>query len=353
MSDSAPSTTDGSALIFVASQPRSGSTLLQRILVGHPEISTAEEPWLMLPPVYSLRSEGVEAEYSTYWAAQAIDRFLAAFKDGRDVYYDGLRRMYGSIYEQYLDEHGGSYFLDKTPRYYLILPELHRVFPKATFVLLVRNPLAVLSSILRTWIGPNWFKLAAYGIDLRKGPEKLIQGKDALGDRAALVQYEDLVENPGPEVEAICRQIGVPFDPALLTYENRNFNWKYGDQTKVRDRDRPDTGSIKKWVRAVQDDPQHWRLLRDYLDGLSPALLRRMGYSHDHLSRSLDRHEPSRSALRFTHSLDWLLAKPKEKRDWVDINLQRLKSSLLRNGLSGTVGRALSRTASEAKRLLS
>ena len=38
----------GHDLIFVISQPRSGSTLLQRLLSGHSWIQTSAETWLML-----------------------------------------------------------------------------------------------------------------------------------------------------------------------------------------------------------------------------------------------------------------------------------------------------------------
>ena len=54
----------GENLIFIISQPRAGSTLLQRILGGHPEIHTAAEPWIMLHPLYALKSKGCSAEYN-------------------------------------------------------------------------------------------------------------------------------------------------------------------------------------------------------------------------------------------------------------------------------------------------
>ena len=38
----------GDNLIFIISQPRSGSTLLQRMLSGHADIKSAAETWLML-----------------------------------------------------------------------------------------------------------------------------------------------------------------------------------------------------------------------------------------------------------------------------------------------------------------
>ena len=35
--------------IFLFSLPRSGSTLLQRVLMSHKDIASVAEPWLMLP----------------------------------------------------------------------------------------------------------------------------------------------------------------------------------------------------------------------------------------------------------------------------------------------------------------
>ena len=141
----------GQNLIFLISQPRSGSTLLQRILGGHPDIHTVSEPWLMLHPFYALRgTSGISTEYSTYPAHRALMNFLSTFDQGEELFFEGVRRMYGHFYEKALDTSGSRYFLDKTPRYYLIIPELIQTFPKAKFIILLRNPLAVLSSMVKT-----------------------------------------------------------------------------------------------------------------------------------------------------------------------------------------------------------
>ena len=62
----------GEGLIFIISQPRAGSTLLQRMLSGHPDIATAAEPWLLLHPLYGLRQHGIQAEYNSQWAFKAV-----------------------------------------------------------------------------------------------------------------------------------------------------------------------------------------------------------------------------------------------------------------------------------------
>ena len=138
----------GEHLILLISQPRSGSTLLQHILASHPQVHTVPEPWFMLHLVYGLRPSGLEAEYNAQYAYLALKGFLDETPDGESAYVEALRNVALCLYEKALEPSGKKYFLDKTPRYYFIIPELHRIFPKAKFIFILRNPLAVLSSIL-------------------------------------------------------------------------------------------------------------------------------------------------------------------------------------------------------------
>src|SRR5262249_20278294 len=43
--------------ILLLSLPRSGSTLVQRVLAAHPGVATASEPWLLLPLLLPLRDD--------------------------------------------------------------------------------------------------------------------------------------------------------------------------------------------------------------------------------------------------------------------------------------------------------
>lgn len=51
-----------SNLIFLISQPRSGSTLLQKLIATSNQIDTLQEPWLMLHPLYALKDHGNQYE---------------------------------------------------------------------------------------------------------------------------------------------------------------------------------------------------------------------------------------------------------------------------------------------------
>ena len=130
----------GSNLIFLISLPRSGSTLLQRILGGHPDIATLAEPWVMLHPLYALKRAGIETEYDAVLAREALDDFLGQIDGGETAYVEGVRRFAGDLYARALARQGKRLFLDKTPRYYRIIPELRQVFPRAKFIILLRNP---------------------------------------------------------------------------------------------------------------------------------------------------------------------------------------------------------------------
>ncbi|HEB84149.1 MAG TPA: sulfotransferase, partial [Bacteroidetes bacterium] len=179
---------EGENLIFVVSQPRAGSTLLQRILGGHPQVHTTAEPWIMLHPLFGLKKSGIHAAYDHALGRQALEDFCSTLPDGREACLRAVRAMGLELYNSALAGTGKSRFLDKTPRYYFILPELSEVFPRASLVLLFRNPLAVLSSILDSWLSwGKWWEneaIAQYRYDLLEAPRRLIEGREALGGRA-------------------------------------------------------------------------------------------------------------------------------------------------------------------------
>ncbi|HWN97614.1 MAG TPA: sulfotransferase, partial [Methylomirabilota bacterium] len=120
---------------FIISQPRAGSTLLQRLLATHPQIQTIGEPWLAIPFVYALREKGVSAEYIHVSMAQGFGDFVSKLPGGRADYFQEVRAMLERL-QQKIPAPGKTYFLDKTPRYHLILEELAEIFPDAKFIVL-------------------------------------------------------------------------------------------------------------------------------------------------------------------------------------------------------------------------
>lgn len=326
----------GENLIFLISQPRSGSTLVQRILAVHPDIYTTSEPWLMLHPHYALRSDGYRAEYNEELARKAMEAFLQVIPKGEDEYIKGVRRMYSYLYESALAGSGKRYFLDKTPRYYLIIPELFRTFPKARYIILFRNPLAVLCSVLKTWVKEDWFSLSGAKNDLIRAPRLLLGGLGLLGKGVVVIHYEPLVENPGGEVKRICDLLGLDFVPEMIEYGRLNLpHWSLGDAEGIYQHAQPATENIQKWVKMLAD-PQVWRLANDYLELLGNEIVEEIGYPYQELRQLLEMHRPRRVSPRLTFPLAWLLNEPvKGPKRWM-CGVSTLMMLLRTRGVRGT-----------------
>jgi len=270
----------GNNLIFLISQPRAGSTLLQYILAGHPQIGTTPEPWLMLHPVYALRRKGVETEYFFNRYRIAFGAFLQTFPEGERLHDEAVRAYAGTLYNRACQHLGVPRFLDKTPSYTLIIPELYRIFPQARFIFLLRNPMAVLHSILTTWVRNDYTRMKKHRYSLLGAPRHIAEGIQLLGDQALIVRYETLVTHPEETVADLCRQLGVKYTPAMLEYRAQlPAKATMGDPTGVRRHQRPDKHSLEAW-RALTENAQTLHFAKAYLQALGADTLQALGYEY-------------------------------------------------------------------------
>lgn len=331
----------GNNLIFLISQPRAGSTLLQRILGSHSDIHTVAEPWVMLHPLYALRDKGYEAEYNAQVSRSALVNFVDGLPGGRECHVVGVRRMCSYLYDQALVGSGKRLFLDKTPRYYLIIPELCQVFPSAHYIILLRNPLAVLCSIIDTWVKGDWLKLYNYKYDLLDAPSLL---NDAIQrvPNLLVVHYEQLVNDSHTEVNRLCDYLGISFESTMINYGRTDSpQWSLGDMTSIYKYSQPVTSKVDKWVKAIEN-PQIWRLAHDYLHLLGGETCQKLGYSYQELEDILESRRPSKFALLGTWSLKYLLSKPLERRGV----LPRLIRAIKRRGMLALTDAVVRRTRS-------
>jgi len=279
----------GANLIFLISQPRAGSTLLQKILGAHPEIHTVSEPWVALHPLFALRQKGVSAFYSHALAREATRDFVS-----EQVYFDGVRLLLNHLYNSVLAPSGKPIFLDKTPRYYFIIAELRRVFPDARFLFLLRNPLAVLSSILEAWVDrPPPGRRCALRLDLLHdlltAPHSLADAIANPGPNDAIIHYEELVRNPEVEVTRLCERLRLPFVPEMVEYgaNDEMARWRFGDQVTVYAEKRPTPSRVERWRNNLAATPAWTGMAHAYLAALGPGLIKRLGYDYSELAGGL------------------------------------------------------------------
>jgi hypothetical protein len=272
--------------VFLLSLPRSGSTLVQRLLGAHPDIATTSEPWILLPYLYTLKRPGVYAEYGHRTAVRAIEDFCQGLPGGREEYLFELRRFVLSLYEGAAG--GRPLFLDKSPRYHLIVDELMELFPEARFVFLWRQPLAVAASIIDSFGRGRW-NLDRYMIDLEDGLQNLVAAARPNDSRCIALRYEDVVADPPGQVGRVLEFLGL--DPHPLSTEEAlaavPLQGRMGDRTGIKAYTMISQEPLHKWQQTMSTALRR-RWCRRYLELVGPHRLAAMGYSYDQLSKEVD-----------------------------------------------------------------
>lgn len=270
--------------IFLLSISRTGSTLIQRIIAAHEGIATASEPWLLLPHAYTLRRQGIDAEYVHPLLVEAIEDFGGRLPRGEDDYLEEMRAFALRLYEKAAGAED-AYFLDKTPPYSLVAEEIMRLFPEAKFVFLWRNPLSVLASMVRTW-GP-WHP-TFMSADLFTGLPRLIAAFDANRGRAHAARFEDLVGGEEEHWRALMGYLELEFDPRSLSrFAEVELNGRMGDPTGRKQYSALSSEPEGKW-RQTLANPLRREWARRYLRFLGAERLALMGYDQERMLNELD-----------------------------------------------------------------
>lgn len=282
-------------LIFLISQPRSGSTLLQRLLGNHSEIFTRSEPWIMLYSLYSLKQKKISAQFDINVWEKAFNDFIENLPDrGKEEYIKELKNMHLNLYSKYLLKSKKNYFLDKTPRYYLIMEELKTIFPHSKKILLIRNPLAVMSSILNTWLKDDYKTLYKFQDDLFlciKESIKILQ-ENKKENSFHILRYENFVSNPDFELNSLCQYLNLDNEKELLDFESNKIDtWIYGDPVNAKNKDFIDN-DYDKWLSNIKSG-QEWRLLYDYLQTIGKKDFELLGYDFKYFELALLQNIPN------------------------------------------------------------
>ena len=271
-------------IVFIASLPRSGSTLLQKMLSANSDVASSAEPWVMLP-FWGMRQVGAgRSVFFHHTAAEAINDFVGNIPDGEAVWTKAIGNYARPLYEAAAA--GKPVFLDKTPRYYLMLPLLRQALPDSLVVILLRNPLAVLASLCETFNRGRfiWFE---YWLDWLEGHRCLAQALREGGVEQTVVRYEDLVSAPAEVLPALCERIGITYSEDMVSsYRGVQLKGRMGDPTGVHRYGAVSTESMDKW-QSFFDSAYRRRVAEKMLSLIDPRDLDTLGYPLESLVRAL------------------------------------------------------------------
>jgi Sulfotransferase family len=259
--------------LFIVGCPRSGTTLLGRMVDAHPDIAVVHEG--RFAPDWFERGRGLTAD--GHVTPELIDGLLGhppfeAISVTREelerLLDDGDRVPYADFVAGIFDLHGRAHGKrlvgDKTPHYVRSLPTLHALWPAARIVHLIRDGRDVAQSVLGwrkvTERGGSVARFSAFREDRVATVACWWEWLVRLGreDGAALppatyheIRYESLVADPAAEAERLCDFLGVPYDDRMLGFH------------EGREREDPGLSAKKAWRRVTPG-------LRDWRSEMSP-----------------------------------------------------------------------------------
>jgi tetratricopeptide (TPR) repeat protein len=201
-------------LTFLTGVPRSGTTLLERVLDAHPGLVSAPET-----PVFS-------SMWNRYLRAcpttRGMRELLAALTpvelhSGRDCYWQDI--------EQAIEQPpAGRVILDKNPSAMPNVPAILRFFPEAKMLIALRDPRAVAWSCFTQYLPPNP-ETAAFNRFDTLGAHLAANYRFWLHSREQLprgiwreCRYETLVSDFETEARDVLAFLGLPWDASVASH---------------------------------------------------------------------------------------------------------------------------------------
>jgi len=287
--------------VFLIGAPRSGSTLLARMLGSHSTIFAPAEPHLMPPLAHLGFHERVDqAPYDPVITQQGLRSFVSLLPGGEADWLAGLRRATDYFYECALAPSGRSLFLDKTPAYALVLDFLAKLYPDARYVVLTRHPMAVWSSYVDSFFDGDAQAAYARNPILERYVPAIARFLRERRVPIVHVRYEALVKDPESGLREICAFLGVAYEPGMIEYGRAEEGAPkagrgLGDPITVNRETRPTTGSIGRWPEALRTDPVRLTQCREIAERLLDPDLALWGTPGPELRKTLAELTPAGS----------------------------------------------------------
>jgi hypothetical protein len=275
--------------LFIVGCPRSGTTLLRRLVDTHPHIAIIHQSRFI--PNFFERRRGLTPEGLV--TTKLVDRLLEArgvknLETSRELLESlveaeepvSYSTFVTGVFDLYGKGQGKRLVGDKTPGYVRSIPTLHALWPEARFVHLIRDGRDVCMSAI-SW--SRAYKLAHRYSTWTEDPITTAAlwwewhvrlGREDGGSLAPKlyheVRYETLVSVPEETCAALCDFLGIPYDDAMLKFHEGRTKMKPGRDAK------------RAWL-PITSDLRDWRtqMTAEDLERFEAAagdLLEELGY---------------------------------------------------------------------------
>jgi tetratricopeptide (TPR) repeat protein len=246
--------------VFLIGFPRTGTTLIEVVLDGNPQVVSLEEHELLAPGVLTFMREPVNFDA----LARADD---ATLNDLREIYWRSVRAAGVDV--------SGKVFVDKHPLNTLKLPLIARLFPQAKILFAVRDPRDVILSCFRRrfQMNPSMYEFltlpgaAAFYAAVMQFAQT---AKGRLQLEWHEIRYERLIADFEQEMRGICGYLGLEWLPGMGEFAQR---------VQSREHATPSTAQLSQGL--VTSATAQWRHYEKQLAAVLPTLepwMNRLGY---------------------------------------------------------------------------
>jgi len=195
--------------IFIVGMPRTGTTLVERILTSHSDVGAL----------------GELKDFPLLMTAMVRER-LAASPSGEDDIDASLRIDFRELGRRYIQSArqlagGARYFVDKLPYNFLYCGYILAALPRAKIIHLRRDPLDTCYAVYKTL----FFNAYSYSYDLQELADYYVGYRahmdhwhHVLPGRILDVTYEELVRDPESQARRVFDWCGLPWQASVLDF---------------------------------------------------------------------------------------------------------------------------------------
>ena len=228
---------DDPSPIFIIGQPRTGTTLVERIVTAHSAVHSAGELQQFGNCIRRLtrydRQERFSAELFT--RAQELDPRVLG-----DEYLLRTTRLRGTL----------PRFVDKLPYNYLFLPHILAALPGAKIIHLVRDPRDACFSVFKQLFAdayPHSYDLEEMARHFVRYHRLMALWRERFPGRFLDVQYEDVVVNLEDNARRILAYLELPWEDACMEFHRQATAVSTASAVQVREP--AHTRSVGRWQR--------------------------------------------------------------------------------------------------------
>ncbi|MBQ4833787.1 sulfotransferase [Pseudoalteromonas sp. MMG010] len=212
--------------IFVLGMPRSGTTLIERILSSHSDVQSAGELQDFGLSVKKLSQTHTPHVLDTQTLTKAYD---IDFKELGTTYLNATRVTTGSH----------KHFIDKLPFNFFYIDLITKALPNAKIICMLRDPMDTCIGNYRQLFTIN-NPYYAYSLDLLDTAKfynrfyKLMQHFSAIHTHIKIMHYEELVNNPEQKIKELVSFCDLQWQPQCIDFHLNTAPVSTASKVQVR-----------------------------------------------------------------------------------------------------------------------